>query len=150
MFDAESIDLIVTSPPYYGVADYIKSQRLSYLWFDRDDLEDRRLGYEFFEAYRRRESGARSFRHRSNSREAYLDFMAQFFLEAFRLLKREAFLSLVVGESKARGETTEALIDSARSSGFALDVKEARNIKETRRRLMAKVKDEHVLVFKKS
>src|SRR4051795_12758084 len=29
---AGSVDLILTSPPYYGVADYIKSQRLSFLW----------------------------------------------------------------------------------------------------------------------
>jgi hypothetical protein len=29
----ESVDLIITSPPYFGVSDYVKSQRLSMEWF---------------------------------------------------------------------------------------------------------------------
>src|SRR5690606_36701884 len=35
-----SVDFIVTSPPHYGVSDYVKSLRLSYLWPHRDELSE--------------------------------------------------------------------------------------------------------------
>lgn len=143
-----SIDLIITSPPYYGVADYIKSQRLSYLWFDIDKLSKDKLGFKDFEMLRTLEKGARSNRHRKNSRALYLEFILDFFKAASRVLKKDAYISMVVGESRAREETTEALIDCAFSSGFDLELRKERDIKLTRRRLMAKVKGEEVLVFR--
>ena len=145
----ESIDFIVTSPPYYGVVDYVKSQRLSYLWFDKAELAEFELGFSDFEMLRAREAGARSNRHRKNSHELYLRFMAEFFRGAYRVLKRNSSMTLVLGESRARASTIDLLIDSASSVGFALSGRALRDIKNTRRRLTASVAGEDILIFKK-
>lgn len=143
-----SIDFIMCSPPYYGVADYVKSQRLSYLWFDKDELADYQLGFRDFEILRKQETGARSNRFRKNSHELYMTFMAQFFSACARVVKKDKYIALVVGESKSRQGTTELLIECAEKSGIELVFRGGRDIKNSRRRLMAKVKGEDVLIFK--
>lgn len=146
-FESRSIDLVMTSPPYYGVADYVKSQRLSFLWFDRDELADQKLGFRDFENHRAVETGARSNRHRIGSHDRYINFMASFFQEVERVLKKGASLALVVGESSSRAGTIETIVDLAQANGFKLESRLVRDIKATRRRLMAKVRGEDILVF---
>ncbi|WP_277989733.1 DNA methyltransferase [Pseudomonas putida] len=145
----EYVDFIVTSPPYYGVADYIKSQRLSYLWFDKDELASDQLGFRDFERLRKYESGARSNRTRKNSHELYMSFISSFFTQAYRTLKTNCCMALVVGESGSRASTTSELIAAAESKGFELSLRKERDIKSSRRRLMASVKCEDILIFKK-
>lgn len=148
--ESEHVDFIMTSPPYYGVADYVKSQRLSYLWFDKDELAAERLGFRDFEKLRSIESGARSNRSRKNSHELYMNFIAAFFEQSFRILKKGSSMALVVGESQARASTTDELIFAAEGQGFSLALRKERNIKISRRRLMAKVKCEDILIFVKN
>ncbi|MFJ4589638.1 DNA methyltransferase [Pseudomonas moraviensis] len=143
------IDFIVTSPPYYGVADYIKSQRLSYLWFDKEELAPDQLGFRDFEKLRAHESGARSNRTRKNSHELYMNFINSFFVQCYRTLKKDCSMALVVGESAARASTTTELISAAESTGFKLSLRKERDIKSSRRRLMASVKCEDILIFEK-
>lgn len=145
----EYVDFIVTSPPYYGVADYIKSQRLSYLWFDKDELAPDQLGFRDFNKLRAHESGARSNRTRKNSHELYMNFINSFFTECYRVLKTGSSMALVVGESGARASTTNELIIAAESKGFNLSLRKERDIKSSRRRLMASVKCEDILIFNK-
>ncbi|MFF6485206.1 hypothetical protein ACET38_01535 [Pseudomonas aeruginosa] len=57
-------------------------------------------------------------------------------------------MALVVGESKSRQSTTELLIDCAERSGIELVYRGDRHIKNSRRRLMAKVKGEDILIFR--
>ncbi|MDY0834335.1 DNA methyltransferase [Pseudomonas sp. SED1] len=147
---SEHVDFIMTSPPYYGVADYVKSQRLSYLWFDKDELAAERLGFRDFEKLRAVESGARSNRFRKDSHERYMNFITNFFEQSFRILKKGSSMALVVGESQARASTTEDLITTAIQRGFSLALRKERNIKISRRRLMAKVKCEDILIFVKN
>lgn len=148
--ESEYVDFIMTSPPYYGVADYVKSQRLSYLWFDKDELAAERLGFRDFEKLRAVESGARSNRSRKNSHELYMNFIGNFFEQSFRILKKGSSMALVVGESQARASTTDELIFAAEGQGFTLALRKERNIKISRRRLMAKVKCEDILIFVKN
>lgn len=148
--ESEHVDFIVTSPPYYGVADYIKSQRLSYLWFDKDELAPERLGFRDFEKLRTFESGARSNRTRKNSHETYMRFITAFFEQSFRVLKSGSSMALVVGESQARASTTDELIIAAEGQGFSLALRKERDIRLSRRRLMAKVKCEDILIFVKN
>jgi hypothetical protein len=56
-------------------------------------------------------------------------------------------MTLVVGESPSRAGTIEELIASASLAGFSLVFRRGRDIKSNRRRLMAKVKGEDILVF---
>jgi len=143
-----SIHLILSSPPYYGVADYIKAQRLSLLWFDHPDLRAGGFGFSHFEELRNREAGARAFRHRKDSFETYVQYMARFFAQSQRVLKVNGYLALVVGESNARTPTLATLIRTARDSGLAIVYQSTRDIKETRRRLMAKVRGEDIVILR--
>lgn len=144
-----SVDLVLTSPPYYGVVDYIKSQRLSFLWFDRDEFSADQLGFREFQRLRKIEAGSRAFRHRSSSFSEYMDFMQHFFQSCHRVLKPGAHFAMVIGESKARNSTTDLLVESATKSGFTLEMRKKRDIKETRRRIMKQVEDEDVLIFQR-
>jgi hypothetical protein len=58
-------------------------------------------------------------------------------------------MALVVGESAARASTTTELISAAESKGFKLSLRKERDIKSSRRRLMASVKCEDILIFEK-
>jgi len=88
---SESIDLIVTSPPYYSVTDYVRSQRLTFLWYD--------FG---FDTSRQMEIGARYKRHRHESLTQYLDGMRESLVEIIRVLKPGRVCALVLGESPTR------------------------------------------------
>jgi adenine-specific DNA methylase len=146
--ESRSIGLVLTSPPYYGVADYVKSQRLSLLWFDHPQLRIHGLTFGDFDRVRGREAGSRQFRHRNNSFEMYVDYMKKFFEQSRRVLKRGGHLALVVGESKARTPTLETLVSSAREADLQLVYQSTREIKDTRRRLMAKVQGEDIIILK--
>lgn len=148
--DIGSVDLILTSPPYHAVADYVKSQRLSYLWFDIEELDKEKLGFKFFNELRKEESGARSRRASSSSRSDYIEFIENFLKQSFTTLKDSGKLALIVGESSSREETTETLLKLAKKIGFRLDFRKERDIVNSKRRLMAKVKSEDILVFTKN
>ena len=60
----ESVDLVVTSPPYPNMTDYVKSQRLSYYFLGFDLNEDLR-----------KEIGARSKRSKKNALQSYFEDM---------------------------------------------------------------------------
>lgn len=143
-----SVRLLVTSPPYYGVADYVKSQRLTYLWFDIPQLDHLSLGFKCFEKLRSTEAGARSNRTRHDSHQRYLSFMERFFSAANRVVMEDGHMALVVGESSSRPGTTESIIHLAIESGFDMQMRTKREIQLSRRRLMAKVAREDVLIFK--
>ncbi|WP_052723509.1 DNA methyltransferase [Acinetobacter radioresistens] len=147
--NSDSVDAIITSPPYYGVADYVKSQRLSYLWFDLDKLAEDKLGFRDFKALRATEMGARAQRYKTTSHAQYMEFMDACFSECYRVIKSKHFMSLVVGESSARTGTIDKLVELATKNGFILETKTNRNIRSSKRRLMAKVRTEDILFFSK-
>src|SRR5271157_3438189 len=62
--------LVITSPPYFGVTDYVKAQRLSLEWMSNP-----------IEPVRLLEVGARSKRHRRNAGESYLQEIRGAFVE---------------------------------------------------------------------
>ena len=147
---AGSVHLVLSSPPYYGVADYVKSQRLSFLWFDKSVLPIEGFGSADFEALRQRETGSRSYRRRQNSFSSYLDYMAGFMRETHRVLQSSGKVVLVIGESSSRRKTIDDFISMSQSYSFQLAFRSEREIRKTRRRLMAKVEDESILVFEKA
>ena len=79
--------LVVTSPPYYCMTDYIRSQRLTFLWFGWN-LNQLKIS----------ESGARYKRFRQNSRSGYLDEMEKSFVQISRVLKPGGRCAVVIGE----------------------------------------------------
>lgn len=87
----ESVDLIVTSPPYAGVTDYARSQRLTFEWFDWDLEQSSGL-----------EVGARWKRFRKN---AVMQYLADMQAVACRLsvwLRKHGVCVCVIGQSNTR------------------------------------------------
>lgn len=145
--DSNSIDLIVTSPPYYGVADYVKAQRLSFLWFDKSITEVEGYSYDDFEGLRAKETGARSKRYNQRSFTDFINYMKQYIELCNDKLKKGKYLVLIVGDSKSRNQTIDFIDEYATSIGFRKEYEFIRQIRESRRRLRAKVMNEQIKVY---
>lgn len=145
--EERSVDLVMTSPPYLGVADYVKSQRLTFLWFATHRLGLSKEELEF-EALRRAEVGTRSGRHATSSRSNYIAYMEKFMYACARILKADGYLAIVLGDSAARESTRDVIAAAALQAGFRLHFDRSRQIKTTRRRLMARVGGETISVFR--
>jgi DNA modification methylase len=131
----ETIDLLLTSPPYFGVSDYIKAQRLSMEWFEHE-----------IEPLRRNEIGARSKRHRMSALQDYTLELAQVFKEGKRCLKPGAPCVVIVGESASREPVHDSLLDTLTRVGFSLHLDINRRVSSQRRQAPSIV-GEHVLIF---
>ena len=86
---SNSVDLVVTSPPYAGMIDYTLAHRLLYLWMNWDLSEDRNS-----------EIGARFKRKRRNLLDEYLADMEDCWKEIIRVLKPGRACAIVLGESR--------------------------------------------------
>lgn len=132
-----TFDLVVTSPPYYNMTDYISSQRLSFLWFDSNVRN-----------LKEKEIGARYKRFRKNHLVDYLNDLRSGFTSIARVLKRNRFCCVVIGESPRY----EPFLD--RFEGICHDV--GLKVMETLSRRIAKQRSlspilhhEKILVLKK-
>ena len=120
--EADSVDLVVTSPPYYGVVDYAKSQRLSMEWFGQSVEEFRAL-----------ETGARSKRHRIAAYTQYLNEIERVLNQVGRLLKSEGVFALLIGQSDRRKNPLPDILDAAHRTGLVLQHQFLREIAHKRR-----------------
>lgn len=116
-FPDSSVELVVTSPPYFGVVDYIKAQRLSMEWFGHD-----------INTYRNTETGARSKRHRATAYAEYIAELNCVLREIARLLKPGGVLALLVGQSARRENPLPDLVSAAQLSGLHLQHEFSREI----------------------
>jgi len=88
----ESIDMVITSPPYLGVNDYVRSMRLTTLFFPDADVEPAIAD----------EIGARRKRSRKRALEEYISDMNRVFDEMARVLKPSGFLAMVIGQGQGK------------------------------------------------
>jgi len=84
-------DLVLTSPPYFGMQDYTRAHYLSELVFPT----------ESFDADINAEIGARRRRRSLADAEAYLKYMSAWFVAAREALASDGTAVLVIGESKS-------------------------------------------------
>lgn len=84
------VDIVVTSPPYPSMADYVTSQRLDYYWlgYSKDDVN----------SFKKDEIGARYLRHNNQRNNLYLNNIKQCFNNIIKNLKDEGLLVLVLPE----------------------------------------------------
>lgn len=132
-----SIDLVVTSPPYFGVSDYVKAQRLSMEWF----------GYEI-EPLRSREMGARSKRHRLSAYTEYLRELAEIFHSVRQCLRSNGFCAVIVGESSSRDSILSEIRRALQFCGFNLELDLNRRVSSQRRQAPS-IQGEHLFVLAK-
>lgn len=90
----DSIDFVLTSPPYLCAQDYVKTMRLTNLFFPIED----------FEKSASNEIGPRS-KRRGNSEIVVNDFyldMEKVFSEINRVLKSKKYFCLIIGQGKGK------------------------------------------------
>jgi hypothetical protein len=132
---AQSVQLIVTSPPYFGVTDYVKAQRLTFEWLGKE-IEPLRLS----------EIGARSKRHRLAAADEYLDECKQVFDGCRRVLQRGRACVVMFGESTERTPIHSRFVKTVEACGLRLEYSTSRKI-SARRRLSPRLHIEHLLLF---
>jgi DNA modification methylase len=88
----DSIDIVITSPPYLGVNDYVRSMRLTWLFFPEKNIKKAMEN----------EIGARRKRNRKHAYDGYIDNMDKSFSEISRVLKSPGFFCLVVGQGRGK------------------------------------------------
>ena len=85
-----SVDIAFTSPPYFGMNDYVRSQYLSWLIFQWQ-------GYDIDVS---RESGSRRLRTKATAINTYYDQMRTSFAAVEQMLRPGGFLIIVFGASQ--------------------------------------------------
>lgn len=132
----EEFDLVVTSPPYYSMTDYIRSQRLTFLWFDWN-LYD----------LKKKESGARYKRHRKSALEQYLDDMTTAFEQIHRVLRPGRSCCVVIGESPSREPYLDDIRDAMSTIGLKIETRIRRRV--ATQRSFQQLQHEEIILAKK-
>ena len=138
-----SADLIVTSPPYLGVTDYITGFRLAHLWYQWGDP---------LETIKKDEIGARWRRKQPGIASDYLRDMEVSLEKMANSLRDGKHLCLVIGEAKRHLEKVNAHIIAFLQDklGFALVHATSREISQKFfRHPKGGVEKEDILVFRK-
>ena len=117
-----SVHMVVTSPPYFGVSDYIKAQRLSCEWFGID-----------IEPLRLKELGARSKRHRLTAGGDYVEELGAVLRRSKRALVPGGACVLVIGESTSRSSVMKQVIRVGEEAGLRLRLNLSRTVSSQRR-----------------
>lgn len=133
-FRNASVDLVLTSPPYFGVCDYIKSQRLSMEWF----------GYDI-EKLRRIEIGARSKRHRKEAYAQYLFELDKSIKGVRNVLKSSGNLVFIIGQSTARKPVLNEIREILKNNNFSIDLDLNRKVSSQRRQAPS-INEEHIFI----
>jgi hypothetical protein len=136
--DANSVDLIVTSPPYLNVTDYVNSQRLTFLWLARCQRESLRPS----------EIGARYKRFRKDSLTEYIQRMTFCIRQMARVLKKDKVLAFVLGQSKSHPECVDELARVCEAAGLHMLERLSRSI-SLQRTLAPSVRDEEIMLYRK-
>lgn len=125
----ETVDMVLTSPPYPNMTDYSTSQRLSYYWLGRDPSEDLPV-----------ELGARRRRFTPGAIESYRDGMKEAVSAICRKLRPGGYACLVMPKFNAdnhnntvRREVVQECLGFLYANGCTLE-QELSRILPTRRR----------------
>lgn len=140
-----SIDCVITSPPYLCAQDYIKTMRLINLFFPE----------EKFVELTSNEIGARSRRKRKASEviKDFYDDMGTVLGEINRILKKEKYFCLIIGQGK--GKITQGIDTIEDISSMATTKYHFEKIFQTTRKINYKavrvggVDTEEIIIFRK-
>lgn len=144
--ETNSIDLIVTSPPYVNALDYYRAHMYNMLWLGMD-----------FDLFRKHEIGGHShfIINRFRLLSEYLGDMLRSMIEMNRVLKENKLCVIVVGNSSLEYELIEShkfFAEMGEKIGLKPIKTIFRNIDKTRKYTSAdigKIDDEYILVMQK-
>lgn len=139
-----SVDMVVTSPPYLGVNDYVRSLRLTWLFFHEKETK----------TAVKEEIGARWKRKRKSAYEDYIHDMDKIFSEISRVLKPSGFLCLIVGQGKGKVSSNKNVVEELlqilnKKYEFNTEMKISRKIK-FRRIQVAGIGNEEIIILSKA
>jgi len=145
--ETNSIDLIVTSPPYVNALDYYRAHMYNMLWLGMD-----------FDLFRKHEIGGHShfIINRFRLLSEYLGDMLRSMIEMNRVLKKDKLCVIVVGNSSLEYELIENhkfFAAMAKHIGFEPIKTIFRNIDKTKKYTSAdigKIDDEYILIMLKN
>lgn len=150
LIDSDSVDLVVTSPPYPNVTDQTKMHRLSFYWLGHDMSEINWLKYDMRES-KKKEIGARWKRGRKNALEDYFKEMSDCISEIWRAIRKNGYFCIVLGNplgDDARSRTIERLVSDIKNIGFAFITRLERKV--VSQAIAAKrVPEEEIIIFQK-
>ena len=142
--EAGTVDLVVTSPPYPQMIDYVKSQRLSFNFFN-----------ENFGDYVAKEIGARYRRSRKNFLTSYKNDIKQINSKMAELLKKDGYLCVVLPDYETtdkRKEVIEDVVKNYIELGLTKEFEINRYIPSHKRTLSiqwATLVNERIYIFRK-
>ncbi len=138
----DSVDLIITSPPYLCAQDYVLTMRLNNFFFPDEGFTN--LPFT--------EIGPRRLRTRPGIVDAYFNDMSLVLNEMFRVLKCNAYFCFVIGQGKGKISENLDIIGrvqkNAEEIGFSLVYKKTRNI-SFRTNRVGGVDKEDIVLFRK-
>ena len=141
-----SIDLVVTSPPYLCAQDYIKTMRLTNMFFHNEAAKEKM----------QMEIGSRRKRSSNSAKTVaeYYNDMDQIFAEISRVLKNGKYFCLIIGQGSGKITKEYDTVNDLKAllqekHGFSLEYSAKRHI-WSRRIHVGGVSEESILVFKKA
>lgn len=141
--DDETVDLIVTSPPYLNTYDYHKYHRHRLHWIDGDVpfARDHEIGKHD------------TFTRKNAIPDPFFDDLRRCLIEWDRVLKPGARALVVIGDAIVNKQFVpvgDMLTDLGLNIGFELDQRWVRNIDTSKKSFNrgARIKREHLLLFK--
>jgi site-specific DNA-methyltransferase (cytosine-N4-specific) len=144
--ETNSIDLIVTSPPYVNALDYYRLHMYNMLWLGMD-----------FDLFRKHEIGGHShfIMNRFRLLSEYLGDMLRSMIEMNRVLKKDKLCVIVVGNSSLEYELIESykfFAEMGEKIGFKPIKTFFRNIDKSKKYTSAdigKIDNEYILIMQK-
>ncbi|EPJ3658191.1 MULTISPECIES: DNA methyltransferase [Acinetobacter] len=143
--DENSVDLIVTSPPYANATDYHLYHRFRMFWMGFDPRELGKIEIGSHLKHQRNDSGY----------EEYKLDMTQILKGMYRVLKPGKYAALVVGDSIFKNEifeTHKILVEDAKGIGFEHISTIVRPLHETKRSFVKpgrRLRQEQIVIVKK-
>ena len=172
---SDSIDCIVTSPPYLNAIDYMRGHKFSLVWFGHNlsklrKLRSRSVGAEIQRPKRTSPASQNFFdglhsdidQRKRRMLQRYYGDLVSTTAEAYRVLKPTRLATYVIGNSRIKGheiKNFDLLISAATQNGFEVVEHSSRQIPESKRymplpnssenSLSKRIKTEYTVTFVK-
>ena len=132
----ESIDCVITSPPYSFAIDYVENDRdqLEFLGYDTKELKTKLIGLKG--------------KYKTDKLNNYFSDMDKACSEISRVLKKDKYFAMIIGSNTNQTggiRLEQTIIDSAKKYDLPLVKSILKPIKGMRNTM----KDEYILIFKK-
>lgn len=141
---SNSIDLVVTSPPYLNAYDYHKYHRHRLHWIGGDVSFARDMEIGKHDTFTRPKADA----------QEYFDSMGDCFAEWYRVLRPHGSVLIVVGDAIVGGRSVsvaDKFLEIFQDLGFVEEKRWLRNLQTTKKSFnqRARIEQEHVLLLRK-